>query len=145
MMNDQLGLNPFDRPALVQTKKKYATFTVKEIGGPKEIIEWRRLQAEKEARNQTIRMQLVESQKDKMFGPDAPVGDGVTWKGSASVTTSSWKDKLEFALEERKRLAKIDEDYTPSFKWEITPEPKLTVWQKVKRVLKDIWDSAQEK
>jgi hypothetical protein len=145
LMNDQLGLNPFDAPAIIQEKKKYASFTVREIGGPLEIIAWRKAQEQKEIQNQVIRLQLLQKQKDTMFGSDAPQGDSVTWQGHVDSRPflSSWEAKLERVKSERKRLAQ-KEFYEPI---EYVPLTVIapTLWERMKQFVKEIWNEATEK
>jgi hypothetical protein len=152
LINDQLGLNPFDRPAIIQEKRKYANFTVTDIGGPVEIIAWRARQKEIEAMNQTIRMQNLDHQKNTMFGIDAPQGDGVTWEGSAVTqgwkSDTTWRDKLNFVKSEKKRLATLElRDLNSDPLFTLTPEApsKKTLLQTIKGWIKNLWESAQEK
>lgn len=129
-----------DQVPLVQAKKKYATFTVREIGGPEEIEVWRRQQRAKEEASLMARQLKLEATKARM-AQDLPEGDpnAIAWKGQA--TGRSWQEKQAHAASERKRLAQLEdgaiESYTPS-----EPE-KLTVWMRIKRFIKTFWENAK--
>ena len=126
-------LNP---APIIQEKKKYATFTVREIGGPAELAIWRKEQENKWVAYQANREAFKDKQKQYIAGPDAPQGDGVTWQGSGSVDgfkDITWQDKLSHALSERKRLYK-PEIVTDKKAWVYEPisEPKVSFLAKVK-------------
>jgi len=125
----------------VQTKRKYATFTVKEIGGPAEIIEWRKAQAAKLEAAGIAYNQFKQDVALHMVPDDAPVGDA-NWTGAASLSKQSWEEKIAFAQSERERLKKPVEvepivyDFTPE------PEPKKSPLERVIGWVKAIWASA---
>ncbi len=126
-------------PPVVQEKKKYANFTIREIGGPAEIGKWRAEQALKESKNERLRLAKIELQKELMSA-GLPEGNGVTWDGKATVGSAGWSEKLEHALSERKRLS---EESTPEpFQWVPDPEPHLNPLQKIVRWVKGIWMAA---
>lgn len=132
---------------VIQEKKKYATFTLREIGGQAEIVKWREEQATKWAAYQANREAFKEKQKLYVCGPDAPQGDKVTWEGKASLVQGSdreWHTKLAQVIAERERLyqpevataPKAYEPYVPE------PKPKLSLWAKTKNQFSRLWNSA---
>jgi len=138
---------------LVQKKKKYQNFTVTEIGGAEELKKWKDQQAELQAQSLAKREKVKELQKLFIAGPDAPVGDSVTWAGEATVvhgkgwgsSKMSWKDKLEFALSERKRLAKSEIVSDQALEWkkyDPLPVVQLPLFKRMKSWIRGIWDSA---
>ena len=125
-------LNP---PAIVQQKKKYATFTVREIGGPEEIIKWR---AEQEAKESIYRLRLGERDK-RLDDFSRLIGQPLD---TPKVGVRNWKEKLEFAKSERERLSKAEQaviDYPP---WEPPVIPPKTIFQKIKDFCRSLWKSA---
>lgn len=134
----------FNPPPIVQNKKKYATFTVREIGGPIELARWKVEQELKWAQYQANRSAFKEKQKQFIAGPDAPQGDGVTWKGSGSILgakDADWKDKLSHALSERKRLA-TPEILTARESWSYEEPPKPSLMKRFKQWIVNVWESA---
>jgi hypothetical protein len=129
---------------IVQEKKKYQNFTVREIGGPAEIIVWRAEQARKELANQAFRMQVVEAQKTKMIDPTLE-DKGVTWKGSAGTQPrmGSWADKLAEGKEMRKDYMKPELLTKEAWTYEPYVEPKKTFFQRIKGAIRAFWDSAK--
>ena len=121
--------------AEVQKKKKYANFTIREIGGPTEIIEWRRRQEAKEAlykltlKARDERIASFESETSQKL--DVP-----------TIHTTSWAEKQAFVKSERERLAKIDERVADMPAWIPIEEPKLTILQKIGQFFKNIWKNA---
>jgi hypothetical protein len=140
----------FSPPPIIQNKKKYATFTVREIGGPAELAKWKVEQAAKWDAYQAERSAKREKMKQFIAGPEAPQGDGVTWTGKGmtegfkDLDKGNWKEKLEQVMSERKRLAApipeseqvIYPPYVPE------PEPKQTWFQRVKAFILNIWKTA---
>ncbi len=125
----------FEDPVpIVQTKKKYATFKVTPIGGPEEIIKWRQMQ---EAKETTYRMRLA-AKDARISSFEAELGQKLE---SPKVKTADWKEKLDFAMSERARLAKIEEVASTYVRPDFEPEPK-TVFQRIAGFFKRIWASA---
>lgn len=136
-----------DQIELVQKKKKYQQFTVTEIGGPAEILIWRQKQAEKEAANQVVRLQLVDKSKDRMFGADAPQGDGVTWKGNAGLRhgrgdgAETWADKLAYAKDRQKNYMKPELIDLPKQVYDFS-KPKLSLFKRFTSWISGLWNHA---
>ena len=91
------AMNP---PAMRQEKRKYANFTVKDIGGPKEIIEWRQKQASKEGLYNT-----------RLYNRDGRLRDFEAKQGvqlaHPTLSKNNWQERLDRALSERKNLAQV--------------------------------------
>lgn len=123
----------FDRPPVIQEKKKYVNFKVTPIGGPTEIIKWRQQQEMKEvayrfrlgARDQRI----VEAEKE-LGRFDKPI-----------VSGESWGEKVARANSERERLRKAVEAVN-SYEWKPTPKTKQSLLKKVTSFFKKIWKDA---
>ena len=126
------SLNP---DPLVQKKKKYATFTVKEIGGPAEIIKWRQAQ---EAKEHLYRMKLNE-RESRLASFEAETNQRLE---SPKIHTTSWSEKVAFAKSERERLSKAESVVTQYPAWEVEPTPKLSIFQKITGLFKSLWKNA---
>lgn len=124
------SLNP---EPVVQKKKKYSTFTVREIGGPDEIGKWREMQAAKEA---TYRLKL-KSRDERLAAFQAETGQLLA---KPTIHTTSWAEKQAFAKSERIRLAKLEDVAERTF--EPTPEIKKTLFQKISGFFSRVWKSA---
>lgn len=130
-----MDFDSFDPVPLVQAKKKYANFTVKEIGGPAEIIKWRQIQAAKEAA-----YQIKLNDRDGRLGEfEKETGQKLA---TPTISTTSWAEKLMFANAERVRLSKAEEKVIAHPPWEPTPEPKKSLIQRVAGFFKSVWKSA---
>lgn len=115
------------RPA----RKKYATFTVREIGGPDKIEEWRRQNDAKQA----AFLERCEMRDTRVKA------SGITAFGLLSGKEKvSWADKQAFVKSERKRLDAPE--LINSKSWEPEPEIKPTFKQKVIGFFKSFWKSA---
>lgn len=125
------SLNP---EPVVQEKKKYANFTVRMIGGPEEIKKWREIQAAKES---AYRVRLND-RDTRITSFEAETGQKLA---EPTIHTTSWQEKVAFAKEERKRLAK-KEKAVSTYNWQPTPEPKITIGQRIVGFFKDVWKSA---
>lgn len=124
----------FEVPAVKEEKKKYATFTIKPIGGPAEIAKWREMQAAKEA-NYLLRLG-ARDQRITEF--EATTGQKLD---APQVKTASWQEKLEHAEAERLRLA-LAEERVAQYTYEREPESKKTLWGRIKSFVKSFWQSA---
>ncbi len=123
----------FDPVPVVQEKKKYANFTIREIGGPEEIVKWREMQAAKEA---VYRCRL--SARDERISQfEAETGQKLA---SPEVKTASWQEKLEQAMAERKRLAERVEVARESY--QLPVEPPKPILQRIIGFFKSIWKNA---
>ena len=123
-------LNP---PAIVQEKKRYATFKITPIGGPAELAIWRAEQAKKLAAYQLRRSE----QKDKATeivagGTDAPLGE-LTWKGKALLSDSrAWDERLKEAKARRRAYLKPELVQSPKdWTYEPTLEAKPSLKERV--------------
>lgn len=126
----------FDPPPLVQKKKKYATFTLREIGGPEEIGKWRAIQASKE---EAYRMRLEDREKrSAMFESES----GQVIDKPVLAAKESWATKVERANAERVRLAKAEETVTEYPPWEALKPPKQSLFTKITSFLKKLWNNA---
>lgn len=117
---------------LVQQKKKYSTFTITPIGGSEEIVKWREMQAAKEM---AYRMRL-NARDGRISEYEALSGQKLD---TPQVKTADWQEKVSFALMERKRLAEAEARVTEYPPWEIAPESKKTIIQKIVGFFKQIW------
>lgn len=122
---------------LVQTKKKYATFTVTEIGGPEEIIKWR---AQQQAKQEAIAMaqqmrdqRLLDFEKEQGIKLDAP-----------TLHNTSWEEKVMFVASERERLAKLEHNVRAvDLTWFTSfDEPKPSIFNRIKSFVGSIWANA---
>jgi hypothetical protein len=114
-----------ERPAVVQEeRKRYSTFKITPIGGPKELEKWRLEQAAKLEQYNSKREQLKEKKVEFLAGgPDAPLGE-LTWKGKALLADSkAWDEKLKTAKANRRKLLE-PEILTSPRAWTYEPEPK---------------------
>lgn len=125
----------FEVSPLVQEKKKYATFTVREIGGPEEIVKWRQQQEAKESiyrlrlGERNTRIETFEKETGQIL--DQP-----------TLGKTPWAEKLAFAKSEQARLAKAEENVTKYPPWEPPTAPKQTPLQKIGSFLKRLWTNA---
>jgi len=131
-----IRLNDFEPPAIIQEKKKYQNFTIKPID---DIHKWRAEQANKRAayelRN-TVRDQRITQNKTDI-GYTAPSPSLSEYK------SEGWEKKLAYALERRKQYGKPEMlTDTKTWTYEEEPEPKKTVWQRIKAWAFDFWISA---
>lgn len=124
----------YEEPAHVQKKKKYANFTIREIGGPEELAKWKEVQAAKEA----VQRLRISARDERLKAFEAETGQKLD---TPTVQTGSWDEKLAFAKAERARLKKI-EDLVNQPAWEPLPKPKLSLWGRVKQFFKDRWTGA---
>lgn len=130
----------------IQTRKKYANFTVTEIGGPEQLAAWKIDQAAKWEAYQANRAAFKEKQKQFIAGPDAPQGDKVTWAGSGTNVSNRdvpWQDKMQQAMEARKKLFALEPISAERSKpYEPMPEPKLSVLGRIKKAFWSFWGQA---
>lgn len=113
-----------ERPAIVQEeRKRYATFKITPIGGPKELEKWRLEQAAKLEAYNLRREQAKERQVEFIAGgPDAPLGE-LTWQGKALLSDpAKWEEKLKQAKANRRKLLE-PEILTSPKSWTYEPEP----------------------
>lgn len=125
----------FELPTLVEEKKKYANFTIREIGGPDDIIKWRQQQ---EAKESLVRLRLAEKdQRLESFEKelDQPLSRG-------QIATRSWGEKQAFAESERKRIAELEENVIQHPAWEPLTKPKKNLLQRIRDSIAGIWKSA---
>lgn len=123
-------LNP---DPLVQKKKKYQTFTVKEIGGPAEIVKWREMQAAKESAYRVT----LKSRDERLSEFEEKTGQRLD---EPTIHTSSWAEKQAFATSERARLAQLVDVASSPWLYESPEVP--TFFQKVARFFKRLWADA---
>lgn len=128
-----MEFNFLDQPAVVQKKKKYATFTVKEIGGPEEIVKWREMQAAKES---LYRMKL-QTRENRIQDFEAELGQKID---APTISSKSWIEKMHDAQEERERLAKSEEKVTAYPPWEPRPIEKRSLWGLFTGFIKRVWN-----
>lgn len=128
-------LSNFNQPELVQKKKKYATFTVREIGGQAEVEAFRRAQAVKE---EAYRMRL-KSRDERAAEFQASFGQKID---SPTVHTTSWAEKVAFVAAEKAEIAAKRAEVTVHEPWVMPPEPKRSLKERVKQFFKRIWQSA---
>jgi hypothetical protein len=127
----------FESPIpIVQEKKKYANFTITEIGGPLEIIKWREQQAAKEY----VQRMRLGARDDRLTAFEELTEQKLA---TPKISQANWDEKLDFAMSERKRLAKLDERVQDNPPWLPTPEPKKSVIQRITGFFKNIWSDAQ--
>lgn len=124
----------FEPIPLVQRKKKYATFTVREIGGSAEVIKWRQEQDAKAA----LYNLRIKARDDRMSDFAESLGGNVATPTVGK--TESWQDKVAFAESERARLAKAEA--IASEAWIPAPSPKLTIFQRIKGFFRKLWNTA---
>lgn len=119
---------------IVQEKKKYSNFTIREIGDPTEIIQWRK---EQEAKQEAYRARL--SLRDARIGEyELKTGQKLD---APTIHTTTWVEKQAFVQRERERLAapELVSEY-PQF---VPAEPpKKTLFQWVKYFFKRVWQNA---
>lgn len=113
-----------ERPAIVQEeRKRYSTFKITPIGGPKELAKWKLEQAAKLEAYNLKREQFKEKQVEFIAGgPDAPLGE-LTWQGKALLSDpAKWDEKLKQAKANRRKLLQ-PEILTSPQAWTYEPEP----------------------
>lgn len=124
-----------DESALVQKKKKYANFTIKEIGGPEEIKKWREMQAAKES---IYRMRL--NQRDERL---ANFEQETRQKlVTPEIKTRTWAEKQAHAESERHRLSQAELDVILYPPWEVSEPPKKTLLQRFTNFISSVWKYA---
>lgn len=129
---DQFFLSDKSGPSIVRQKKKYATFTIKEIGGPTEIVEWRKQQ---EAKLAAYGMTLKD-RDDRISAFRA--GNEVD---APKLIQGNWQNKLSFAMSERKRLAEPEIiNRAPTV---YDPGPPKSLFQRFNAWLSRLWKSAK--
>ena len=120
---------------IVQEKKKYANFTIKEIGGPEEIIEWRKKQAAKEA----LYNLRLDARNDRLTAYEAETGQKLA---TPTIHTTTWAEKQAFVKSERIRLDTLDTRVDSQPKWTPSEEPQQTIIQKIGQFFKNIWKNS---
>lgn len=125
----------FQPPALVQAKKKYANFTIKEIGGPEEIIKWRQQQEAKDS----IHRIRVSDREDRVKQVRDTIGKDLSLP---TIHTSSWAEKLAFVDSEKKLIEEMRKKVIAYPSWVATEPPKLSLGQRIKSFFVNIFKSA---
>ena len=131
---EQFFLSDYNEPAIVQEKKKTLNFTLTEIGGPKEIIEWRKQQEMKFAAY-SINLQ----EKDGRLA-DFEESLGQRLDRGTAVRPETWEERQAGAIQELKRLQKPESSKKFVFEPEI--EPKKSIIQIFKKWIVGVWNSA---
>lgn len=135
----KFDLKDYEQPAHVQKKKKYATFTVREIGGPAELAKWKEVQAAKAA----IYNLRIQARDDRMSDFAASLGQKVDRPVNNSP---SLMDRLAhnkaMHIDLDLKQAEAVKNQKPEPKWEPTPEPKLSILQRIGRFFKQLWRDA---
>lgn len=118
-----MDLDRFNPIPVVQVKKKYANFTLREVSY-REILEFREKEKLKEdllkmkAQARDQRIAIFESETNQKL--DTPI-----------IKKEAWSDKLAALKAERRRLAKLEDQVTQYVPSEPAPEPKKTLFQRV--------------
>lgn len=128
-------LSNLNQPGEVQKKKKYATFTVKEIGGPDEIIAWRKVQAVKE---EAYRMTL-RARDQRIAEFEASSGQKLE---TPTIHTTSWAEKQAFVKAEIAEIEAQRAKYVAPDPYQLPDEPKKSVGARIAGFFKRIWASA---
>lgn len=119
-------------PPIMREKKKYATFTVRAIGGPEEIVKWRAEQAIKEA---NYKIKLTERDA-RLAAFEAETNQKLD---TPTIHTTSWEEKYAFAREEQVRLKTVEKIAADSYSYTPFEEPKKTIIQKIKGFFSNLW------
>lgn len=120
---------------VVFEKRKYANFTVKDIGGPAEIEKWRRIQL---AKQEAYKIKLRERDQ-RIASFEAESGQKLD---RPTIHTTSWAEKQMFVEAERAEIKRAKEAVVSYPPWEMTPEPKKTVLQRIVLWIKKVWMTA---
>lgn len=128
-------LSPFDKPAIVQEKKKYATFTVREIGGPAEIIKWRAEQAKKES----IYLASLDAREARRVVAAKELGT----LDAPALGRPSWNDRMAAGKKMREDYMRPDPNYVPIERtYEVSADPKQSLFQIIGGWFSRLWKSA---
>lgn len=119
---------------IVQQKKKYANFTVREVSY-QEILDFR---AKEKMKEDLLRMKS-HAREQRIAAFESESGQKLD---RGTIGTASWAEKVKRAKQERIRLSKPEENVSKYPPWEPIPEPKLTVFQKIKKFFIDFYKSA---
>lgn len=122
-------LNP---PPVVQEKKKYKEFTLREVTEA-EIIQFRQME---KAKDELLLMKAMARER-RIAAFQAESGQKIA---SPELKKPSWSEKVAFAQSERERLKKAEE--VQHAEWVIATQPKKTFIQRVVGFLKSIWTNA---
>lgn len=121
--------------ALVQKKKKYATFTIKDIGGPEEIKKWREQQAAKE----TVYRMRLSARDERVETYEKELGQKLA---TPRLSKPDWAEKYALAQEEREKISKAVQALVDHPPWKPVTSPKVTVFQRIIRFFGNIWKNA---
>ncbi len=110
-------------PAHVEKKKKYATFKITPIGGPDEIVAWRKKQ---EAKEFAHRMRL-ENRDKRLTEFKASTGVDLA---TPTIHTTSWAEKQAFVKSEKVYLSRAAADVIQNPPWVSFDEPKKSFLNK---------------
>lgn len=114
----------FIPPAMIQEKKKYANFTLKEIGGPEEIIKWRK---EQEAKESIYRLRL--GQRDtRLTSFEKEIGELIS---RGEFKGRNWEEKVMAAKELRDEIAKQHAKVIAYPPWQPREAPKPSLFQRI--------------
>lgn len=135
-----IRLGDFEPAPVIQAKKKYQNFTVREIGGPAEILVWREAQAKKEREALAMREMAREMAKVKA-GEGLPDGDGVMTTVQGETSRNSWQERLAHGMEMRRAYGKA-EIITDPVAWVPPPPPKLSILKRLFCFITSFWKNA---
>ncbi len=125
----------FGSVPIVQKKKKYTNFTIKEIGGPEEIIKWRK---EQEAKAHLHQLRL-NARDDRIRSYEELTGQKLE---TPQLSGRSFADKMAEAIQRKEEYGKAELAVIANPPWVPPVPPQLTLFQKIIRFFKQIWTHA---
>lgn len=122
-------------PAIVHEKRKYANFTVRDIGGPAEIIIWRQQQ---EAKESLYRLKLGERDK-RLSAFESESGQKLD---KPKIVERTWEEKTKDAAADRESYEKAMSQVIEYPPWEYVPKPKQNIFQILKGFIRKLWNNS---